>query len=68
LAILKSACSSTRDKKGLKDRDNSLHLSPKVWYFYADLQESIGSFEEAKVVYERMMDLKVASPNTILNY
>jgi len=69
LAILSSACSSKRDKKGPKiDRENSLHMSPKIWFFFADLQESIGSFDEAKLVYERMMDLKVATPHTILNY
>lgn len=52
----------------MKDREDCLHLSSKLWYFYADLQESLGTFEEAKTVYERMMDLKVASPQTILNY
>ena len=45
-----------------------MHLSIKLWNFYADLQECLGTFEQAKIVYERMMDLKVASPQNVLNY
>ena len=69
LLILHNACGSSRDKNAQrKERDESLHLCLKLWNFYADLQESIGTFEQAKLVYDRMMDLKVATPQTVLNY
>ncbi|CAI2386696.1 unnamed protein product [Moneuplotes crassus] len=67
LLILHTAVSSKRGKVK-KEREDSLHLSTKLWYFYVDLQENFGTFEDAKKAYERMMDLKVASPQTILNY
>ena len=69
LLILHNACSSSRDKKSQKkEREDSLHLWLKLWNFYADLQESLGTFDQAKLVYDRMMDLKVATPQTVLNY
>ena len=69
LLILHSACSSKK-LKGMpkRDRESCLHLNTKLWYFYVDLQENLGTFEDAKKAYERMMDLKVASPTQILNY
>mmetsp|Transcript_31583 Transcript_31583/g.36054 ORF Transcript_31583/g.36054 Transcript_31583/m.36054 type:complete len:80 (-) Transcript_31583:59-298(-) len=68
LLILHSACSSKRSNTHKKNREDCLHLCIKLWNFYADLQESLGSFEDTKLVYDRMMDLKVASPQNVLNY
>lgn len=69
LLILHNACSSSRDKNAQRsEREDSLHFWLKLWNFYADLQESIGTFDQAKLVYDRMMDLKVATPQTVLNY
>tara|TARA_B100000401_G_scaffold164442_1_gene109871 strand:+ start:1049 stop:3190 length:2142 start_codon:yes stop_codon:yes gene_type:complete len=49
----------------MRDR---LYKSPKLWTFYCDLQESIGSFNSARACYNRMIDLHIASPQTILNF
>lgn len=40
----------------------------KLWSLYADIEESYGTFETTKAVYERMYELKIATPLTVLNY
>lgn len=45
-----------------------LSRSSKLWSFYADLEESLGTLESACKVYDTMLDLKVATPQIILNY
>ncbi|KAJ3130230.1 pre-mRNA-splicing factor syf1 [Physocladia obscura] len=56
-------------------RYNDEELSPqvrvfkslKLWSFYVDLEESIGTVESTKLVYERIMELKIATPQIIIN-
>ena len=45
-----------------------LHKSLKVWSLYADLEESFGTFKSTKAVYDRILDLKIATPQIIINY
>jgi len=45
-----------------------LHRSLKVWSMYADLEESFGTFKTCKAVYERIIDLKICTPQIIINY
>ena len=45
-----------------------LFKSLKLWSFYIDLEESIGSVEATKVIYDKVMDLKIANAQTIVNY
>ena len=45
-----------------------MHANLKCWSFYVDLLENLGHNEQTKKAYERMMDLKIATPQTILNY
>ncbi len=42
--------------------------SLKLWSFYTDLEESIGSVESTKAVYDKIMELKIANAQTIVNY
>ena len=44
-----------------------VHKSSKLSMFYCDLEESI-SPENARIVYERILDLRIATPQIILNY
>ncbi|KAJ3412240.1 pre-mRNA-splicing factor syf1 [Chytridiales sp. JEL 0842] len=44
-----------------------LFKSIKLWSFYVDLEESIGTVESAKAVYERIMELKIATPQIVIN-
>ncbi|ORY34933.1 hypothetical protein BCR39DRAFT_515684 [Naematelia encephala] len=45
-----------------------LFKSLKIWSFYSDLEESIGSVESTKAVYDKIMELKIANAQTIVNY
>ncbi|XP_064649238.1 pre-mRNA-splicing factor SYF1-like [Lineus longissimus] len=45
-----------------------VHKSLKVWSMYADLEESFGTFKSCKAVYDRIIDLKIATPQIIINY
>lgn len=45
-----------------------LHKSLRVWVFYVDLEESLGTLESTRAVYERILDLKIATPQIIINY
>ncbi|KAJ3192181.1 pre-mRNA-splicing factor syf1 [Irineochytrium annulatum] len=44
-----------------------LFKSLKLWSFYVDLEEMVGTIESAKSVYERIMELKIATPQVIIN-
>uniref|UniRef100_A0A2N9H6D5 Pre-mRNA-splicing factor SYF1 n=1 Tax=Fagus sylvatica TaxID=28930 RepID=A0A2N9H6D5_FAGSY len=45
-----------------------LYKSLKLWTFYVDLEESLGTLESTRAVYERILDLRIATPQIILNY
>lgn len=45
-----------------------LYKSLKVWSMYADLEESFGTYKSCKAVYDHIIDLKLASPQIIINY
>ncbi|KAI9731316.1 MAG: pre-mRNA-splicing factor syf1 [Cirrosporium novae-zelandiae] len=45
-----------------------VHKSWKLWSFYVDLVESVGSLEETRKVYERIFELRIATPQTVVNY
>lgn len=45
-----------------------VYKSLKVWSMYADLEESFGTFKSCKAVYDRILDLKIATPQIIINY
>lgn len=45
-----------------------LYRSMKLWTFYCDLEESLGSQESTRAAYDRIMELRIATPQIILNY
>ncbi|XP_058749837.1 uncharacterized protein LOC131622821 [Vicia villosa] len=45
-----------------------LHKSLRLWTFYVDLEESLGDLESTRGVYERILDLRIATPQVIINY
>ena len=58
-----------------------LHRSTKLWNFYVDLEESLGTLATVRAAYDQLIKLKVATPQvcafrwlqfthvqTILNY
>ena len=40
-----------------------LYKSLKLWTFYCDLEESLGSLESAQAVYSRILDLQGLLPH-----
>ncbi|KAL7750276.1 pre-mRNA-splicing factor syf1 [Sorochytrium milnesiophthora] len=42
--------------------------SLKLWSFYIDLEESLGTVDTTKLVYDRVLDLKIATPQIVINY
>ncbi|KIM32035.1 hypothetical protein M408DRAFT_64270 [Serendipita vermifera MAFF 305830] len=45
-----------------------LFKSLKLWSFYVDLEESIGSVETTKNVYDKILELRIANAQIIVNY
>lgn len=45
-----------------------LYRSSRLWAFYCDLEESLGTPESTRGVYDRILDLRIATPQIILNY
>ena len=63
-----------KDKKSVSYHDTTisvqarLHKSLKLWSMYADLEESFGTFKTTKAVYDKIIDLRIATPQIIINY
>lgn len=47
---------------------SQIHKSIKVWGLYLDLEEGVGTLETCRAAYERAIDIKVATPQIMLNY
>lgn len=66
LTIMQHACTSYRPSQSKKnkqqERTNSLYSNLKAWSFYVDLLENLGTFENTKAAYERMIQIKIATP------
>lgn len=45
-----------------------VHKSWKLWSFYVDLVESVATLEETRKVYERIFELRITTPQTVVNY
>ncbi|KAL0063310.1 pre-mRNA-splicing factor syf1 [Marasmius tenuissimus] len=45
-----------------------LFKSLKLWSFYVDLEESIGTVETTKQVYDKILELRIANAQIIVNY
>ncbi len=68
--LLQRATTPPRTVKSL-DKDpvqKKLYRSTKLWSLYADVEQSVGTFMNAKAVYERITELKVASPQIIIHF
>ena len=45
-----------------------LFKSLKLWSFYVDLEESLGTVESTKGVYDKILELRIANAQIIVNY
>jgi pre-mRNA-splicing factor SYF1 len=75
LSLMRRATTEPPRSPGLQQTNSELlpvqgrvFKSLKLWTFYCDLEESLGSLDSAQAVYNRMIDLRIASPQIILNF
>jgi len=68
-------CTTEPPMKRKRDQQNGadtvqkrLFRSTRLWALYADLEESLGTFTTTKAVYERIMELKIGTPQLVINY
>lgn len=47
---------------------NFIYKSLKLWNFYVDLEEARGLVEPTRTAYDRMIELGIATPQTLVNY
>jgi len=45
-----------------------LYKHTKLWAFYADVLENVGTFDETKAAYVAMLDLRIITPQLVLNF
>lgn len=45
-----------------------VYKSLRLWSFYVDLEESVGTVESTKAVYDKILEIKIANPQIIVNY
>ncbi|GJP42019.1 hypothetical protein CLOM_g1622 [Closterium sp. NIES-68] len=62
-AVLRQAAAEGDERPQLK-----VYRSLKVWTLYVDIEESLGTLESTRAVYDRIIDLKIATPQIIINY
>lgn len=59
-----------RSNKALKlaNRATANSRNLKLWLLLVDLEENFGTYSSTKAVYERILDLKITTPQVVLNY
>ncbi|GAA5857946.1 hypothetical protein JCM8547_006632 [Rhodosporidiobolus lusitaniae] len=73
IKVMQRASAIPKNWKKVSFHDESLapqvrlFKSLKLWSFYVDLEESIGTPETTKAVYDRMFELKIANAQVVIN-
>ena len=74
IRLMQRATASPRKPNQIDYHDDNvpsqvrLFKSLKLWSFYVDLEESIGSVETTKKVYDKIFELKIANAQVVINY
>ncbi|KJH51924.1 HAT repeat protein [Dictyocaulus viviparus] len=72
IAVLRRACAPPPLKTNYFDETEAVqhrvHKSLRVWSMYADLEESFGTLDSCRAVYDRILDLRIATPQIVINY
>lgn len=42
--------------------------SLRLWSFYADIEESLGTVQSCRTIYDRILDLRISTPQIVINY
>ncbi|OSX65160.1 hypothetical protein POSPLADRAFT_1073379 [Postia placenta MAD-698-R-SB12] len=73
IRVMQRAAATPKNTK-VNYHDHSLSVqarlfkSLKLWSFYVDLEESLGTVESAKAVYDKILELRIANAQIIVNY
>ncbi|KAH9079189.1 spliceosome complex protein [Lactarius deliciosus] len=73
IRVMQRATAIPKDTK-VNYHDHSLPVqvrlfkSLKLWSFYVDLEESLGTVESTKAVYDKILELRIANAQIIVNY
>ncbi|XP_003745749.1 pre-mRNA-splicing factor SYF1 [Galendromus occidentalis] len=71
IKLCRTATSAPSRKVAYHDQSETvqmrLYRNIKIWSLYADLEESFGTLQSTKAVYDHMIDLRIASPQIIIN-
>ncbi|GAA6062979.1 hypothetical protein JCM10212_005802 [Sporobolomyces blumeae] len=73
IKVMQRAAAIPKEWKSIDYRDESispqtrLFKSLKLWSFYVDLEESIGTVESTKAVYDQIFQLKIANAQVFIN-
>uniref|UniRef100_H2YVK1 Suppressor of forked domain-containing protein n=1 Tax=Ciona savignyi TaxID=51511 RepID=H2YVK1_CIOSA len=72
MVLMKRATALPSKRAGFFDNtepvQNRVYRSIKLWSMYADLEESFGTLKTCKAVYNKILDLRIATPQIIINY
>lgn len=72
IKVMQRACVIPKQKSDYFDPSepvqNRLYKSLKLWSMHADLEESFGTFENTRKVYESIIELRIATPQIIINF
>ncbi|KAK6039338.1 HAT repeat protein, partial [Cooperia oncophora] len=72
ITVLRRACAPPPRKTNYFDETETVqmrvHKSLRVWSMYADLEESFGTIDSCRAVYDRILDLRIATPQIVINY
>uniref|UniRef100_A0A914L0N6 Pre-mRNA-splicing factor SYF1 n=1 Tax=Meloidogyne incognita TaxID=6306 RepID=A0A914L0N6_MELIC len=72
VSILKRATSVPARRGQYFDETDNIQTrvsrSLKLWSLYADIEESIGTLQSCAEIYDKMMELRIATPQIIINY
>ncbi|RWS31360.1 pre-mRNA splicing factor Syf1-like protein [Leptotrombidium deliense] len=72
LRIMQKATAVPSKKASYFDQNepvqNRIYKNLKIWSLYADLEESFGTFKTTKAVYDRIIELRIATPQIIINF
>ncbi|BGP44189.1 pre-mRNA-splicing factor syf1 [Rhodotorula kratochvilovae] len=74
IKVMQRAAAIPKNWKSISFHDENLppqhrlFKSLKLWSFYVDLEESIGTVDTTKAVYDRIFELKIANAQVVINY
>eukprot|EP00117_Sycon_ciliatum_P020916 scpid36740/ scgid18492/ Pre-mRNA-splicing factor SYF1; Protein HCNP; XPA-binding protein 2 len=70
--VMREATATPKERAAYHDASapvqNRVFRSLKLWSMHCDLEESLGTFQTTKAVYNRILDLGISSPQIIINF